>query len=182
VTFPNFISAPRLPCCGWMGSCATGCVAGASALLPEVAWSCELLLACGWGGRGAAGGVVAVVVPAGVRGWWVQAACARSQVPALTRSHAKSGEQKSALGRGFSIATRPRGNRCAGRQRSLAAPAPNLQPPYLPPEEAGAAHAETEAVAEDGRCCMRALCVITEHLSQVAAKAPCGRPSHISTG
>jgi hypothetical protein len=26
-----------------------------------------------------------------------------------------------------------------------------------------AAHAETEAVAEDGRCCMRARCVITEH-------------------
>jgi hypothetical protein len=30
-----------------------------------------------------------------------------------------------------------------------------------------AAHAETEAVAEDedGRCCMRACCVITEHLA-----------------
>jgi hypothetical protein len=28
-----------------------------------------------------------------------------------------------------------------------------------------AAHAETEAVAEDGRCCMRARCVITEHLA-----------------
>ena len=27
-----------------------------------------------------------------------------------------------------------------------------------------AAHAETEAVAEDGRCCTRARCVITEHL------------------
>jgi hypothetical protein len=27
-----------------------------------------------------------------------------------------------------------------------------------------AAHAETEAVAEDGHCCMRARCVITEHL------------------
>jgi hypothetical protein len=27
-----------------------------------------------------------------------------------------------------------------------------------------AAHAKTEAVAEDGRCCMRARCVITEHL------------------
>jgi hypothetical protein len=27
-----------------------------------------------------------------------------------------------------------------------------------------AAHAETEAVSEDGRCCMRARCVITEHL------------------
>jgi hypothetical protein len=27
-----------------------------------------------------------------------------------------------------------------------------------------AAHAETEAVAEDGRCCMRARCLITEHL------------------
>jgi hypothetical protein len=26
-----------------------------------------------------------------------------------------------------------------------------------------AAHAETEAVAEDGRCCMRARCVVTEH-------------------
>jgi hypothetical protein len=39
-----------------------------------------------------------------------------------------------------------------------------------------AAHAETEAVAEDGRCCMRARCVITERTSQVAAKVPCGRP------
>jgi hypothetical protein len=28
-----------------------------------------------------------------------------------------------------------------------------------------AAHAETEAVAEDGRCCMRARCVITDHLT-----------------
>jgi hypothetical protein len=28
-----------------------------------------------------------------------------------------------------------------------------------------AAHAETEAVAEDGCCCMRARCVITEHLA-----------------
>jgi hypothetical protein len=28
-----------------------------------------------------------------------------------------------------------------------------------------ATHAETEAVAEDGRCCMRARCVITEHLA-----------------
>jgi hypothetical protein len=28
-----------------------------------------------------------------------------------------------------------------------------------------AAHAETEAVAEDGRCRMRARCVITEHLA-----------------
>jgi hypothetical protein len=28
-----------------------------------------------------------------------------------------------------------------------------------------AAHAEAEAVAEDGRCCMRARCVITEHLA-----------------
>jgi hypothetical protein len=28
-----------------------------------------------------------------------------------------------------------------------------------------AAHAETEAVSEDGRCCMRARCVITEHLA-----------------
>jgi hypothetical protein len=28
-----------------------------------------------------------------------------------------------------------------------------------------AAHAETEAVAEDGRCCIRARCVITEHLA-----------------
>jgi hypothetical protein len=28
-----------------------------------------------------------------------------------------------------------------------------------------AAHAETEAVAEDGRCCMRAHCVVTEHLA-----------------
>jgi hypothetical protein len=28
-----------------------------------------------------------------------------------------------------------------------------------------AAHEETEAVAEDGRCCMRARCVITEHLA-----------------
>jgi hypothetical protein len=28
-----------------------------------------------------------------------------------------------------------------------------------------AAHTETEAVAEDGRCCMRARCVITEHLA-----------------
>ena len=27
-----------------------------------------------------------------------------------------------------------------------------------------AAHEETEAVAEDGRCCTRARCVITEHL------------------
>jgi hypothetical protein len=38
--------------------------------------------------------------------------------------------------------------------------------------------AETEAVADDGRCCMRARCVITESrsTSQVAAKAPCGRP------
>ena len=27
-----------------------------------------------------------------------------------------------------------------------------------------AAHAETDAVSEDGRCCMRARCVITEHL------------------
>jgi hypothetical protein len=27
-----------------------------------------------------------------------------------------------------------------------------------------AAHAEPEAVAEDGRCCTRARCVITEHL------------------
>jgi hypothetical protein len=27
-----------------------------------------------------------------------------------------------------------------------------------------AAHEETEAAAEDGRCCMRARCVITEHL------------------
>jgi hypothetical protein len=29
--------------------------------------------------------------------------------------------------------------------------------------EAAYAHAETEAVAEDGRCCMRARCVITEY-------------------
>jgi hypothetical protein len=28
-----------------------------------------------------------------------------------------------------------------------------------------AAHTETEAVSEDGRCCMRARCVITEHLA-----------------
>jgi hypothetical protein len=28
-----------------------------------------------------------------------------------------------------------------------------------------AAHAEAEAVADDGRCCMRARCVITEHLA-----------------
>jgi hypothetical protein len=28
-----------------------------------------------------------------------------------------------------------------------------------------AAHAETEAVTEDGRCCMHARCVITEHLA-----------------
>jgi hypothetical protein len=28
-----------------------------------------------------------------------------------------------------------------------------------------AAHAETEAVAGDGRCCMRARCVITAHLA-----------------
>ena len=28
-----------------------------------------------------------------------------------------------------------------------------------------AAHAETEAVSEDGRCCMRARYVITEHLA-----------------
>jgi hypothetical protein len=28
-----------------------------------------------------------------------------------------------------------------------------------------AAHAETEAVSEDGRCCMRARCVVTEHLA-----------------
>jgi hypothetical protein len=28
-----------------------------------------------------------------------------------------------------------------------------------------AAHAETEAVSEDGHCCMRARCVITEHLA-----------------
>jgi hypothetical protein len=26
----------------------------------------------------------------------------------------------------------------------------------------------------DGRCCTRARCVITEHPSQIAAKAPCG--------
>jgi hypothetical protein len=28
-----------------------------------------------------------------------------------------------------------------------------------------AAHEETEAVAEDGRCCMRTRCLITEHLA-----------------
>jgi hypothetical protein len=47
-----------------------------------------------------------------------------------------------------------------------------------------AAHAETEAVAEDGRCCMRARCVITEHL---AARRSPQKPrvvdrGHISTG
>jgi hypothetical protein len=35
-----------------------------------------------------------------------------------------------------------------------------------------AAHAETEAVAEDGRCCMRARCVITEHLAGRSPQKP----------
>jgi hypothetical protein len=39
-----------------------------------------------------------------------------------------------------------------------------------------AAHAETEAVAEDGRCCMRARCVITEHLTGRRKSPVCGRP------
>jgi hypothetical protein len=46
-----------------------------------------------------------------------------------------------------------------------------------------AAHAETEAVAEDGRCCMRARCVITEHLA-VRRKSPVWSTErgHIFTG
>jgi hypothetical protein len=46
-----------------------------------------------------------------------------------------------------------------------------------------AAHAETEAVAEDGRCCMRARCVITEHLAGRRKQKPrVVDRGHISTG
>jgi hypothetical protein len=48
-----------------------------------------------------------------------------------------------------------------------------------------AAHAETEeTVSEDGRCCMRARCVISEHLAD-CRKSPVWRVvdrGHISTG
>jgi hypothetical protein len=41
-----------------------------------------------------------------------------------------------------------------------------------------AAHAETEAVSEDGCCCMSARCVITKHLADRRTKprVACGRP------
>jgi hypothetical protein len=42
-----------------------------------------------------------------------------------------------------------------------------------------AAHAETEAVAEDGRCCMRARCMTTEQPPRRSPQKPrvaCGRP------
>jgi hypothetical protein len=47
-----------------------------------------------------------------------------------------------------------------------------------------AAHAETEAVAEDGRYCMRARCVITEHLAghRSPHKPRVVDRGHISTG
>ena len=94
-------------------------VVGASALHPEVAWSSH----CCWsavGGRVAAGGLVAVVVPVcGVGVWAVLLeASANSQPPKKLRA-------KNVLGRGAfhasgpSITTRPRGNGCAGRQRFL---------------------------------------------------------------
>jgi hypothetical protein len=48
--------------------------------------------------------------------------------------------------------------------------------------EAAHAHAETEAVAEDGRCCMRARCVVTEHLAdRRKAKPRVVDRGHIST-
>ena len=75
---------------------------------------------CCWSAVGgvATGGLVAVVVLAGVRGRWV------GGCPALTHSHAKSCEQKNVLGRGAfhasgpSITTRPRGMGVLGAKGS----------------------------------------------------------------
>ena len=94
---------------------------------------------CCWSAVGgvAAGGLVAVVVPVcGVGG----CAVPRAMLPSANSQPREKLRARTFLDEVFhasgpSIATRPRGNGCAGRQRSLAAP--NLHPPSLPPEEAG---------------------------------------------
>ena len=117
-----------------MGSCATGCVAGASALLPEVAWSCKLLLVCCWGGGnwGASGGGGACRCSGQVGG----------RVPSANSQPCEKLRAKTFLDEVFhasgpSITTRPRGNGCAGRQRSLAAPPTWPQPPTSLPSGGG---------------------------------------------